>query len=406
MTEPNRKSASGSRLRRQPGRLALAVLFAVAPAFASEPGAAAPFVRNGEAGFVVSYIEYALAEDFAVNGACPDGSPLNLVEIHQLTPEGRRRPGETDADYMDRMRAAARELGTGPGGEDLCMHPEVAEPDPWFRTVEGSKVPVFGIDLDGASSAEDFPGIDGGSGIDNQWYRVVGCSRSYQSSGLSNGFNIAMLTGSWGILIGLEGVDDLRNDDEVTVHLYANADPIRLSPARNPLGFASYSPKTEPRYRATTTGRIVDGVLTTEPVDAGFQNETNSMYTERPLLDARLRVTIDENGRMSGYLAGYTPVEAIYDFAYAFRSGVKADGEPAPLRLRAGSANGAAFVLGHTCHGAYHALQAHADGHPDPDSGRYTSISTQYRIEAIPAFIVERGLPSVDLPGGDNGAAQ
>ncbi len=368
-------------------RTILAILVAILPVASA---AEAPFVRDGEAGFVVSYIEYALAEDFSANGACPNGSPMNLVEVHQLAPEGKQRPGEPDADYLERMRAAARRLGTSPDGQDLCMHPEAAARDPHYRTVEASNIPVYGIDLDGENGVGDFPGMDGGQGVDNQWYRVVGCNRSYQSSGQSNGFNIAMLTGSWGLLFRLEGIDDIRNDDEVTVHLFANADPIRLSPSREPLSYATYSPKPEPRYRATTTGRIVDGVLTTEPVDAGFQNETNSMYTERPLRDARLRVEIAEDGKLSGYLAGYTPVEAMYDLAFAFRSGVKASGELAPLRLRAGSANGAAFVLGHTCHGAYQALLAHADGHPDATTGAYTSISTQYRIEALPAFVVER----------------
>lgn len=372
-------------------RVFLALLLLTCPAISM---AEAPFVRNGEAGFVVSHIEYALAEDFTENGACPNGSPLNLVEIHQLTAEGKQRPGETEADYMDRMRLAARELGTSPDGQDLCMHPEAAAPDTHYRAVEASDIPVYGLDLDGANGPEDFPGLDGGSGIDNQWYRVVGCNRSYQSSGSSNLFNITMLTGSWGILFKLDGIDDIRNDDEVIVHLYANADPIRLSSSRDPLAYASYSPKQEPRYRATTTGKIVDGILTTVPVDAGFQNETNSMYTERVLRDARLQLAIAADGKLSGYLAGYTPVEAMYDMAFAFRSGVTAGGEPAPLRLRAGSANGAAFVLGHTCHGAYQALLANADGHPDSASGDFTSISTQYRIEALPAFIVEREIPA------------
>ncbi|MFV8816416.1 hypothetical protein [Haliea sp. E17] len=380
------RESGRDRLLRSAGRLVvLAAAAAVPPCtLSAEPG----FVRDGRAGFVVSYIEYALADDFSENGACPAGSPLNLVEIHQLTPQGQRRPGESDEDYLERMQQAARQLGTSADGQDLCMHPEVAAPDPHFKTVAGSAVPVWGIDLDGQSGAEDFPGKEGGEGVDNQWYRVVGCSRSYQSAGQSNGFNIAMLTGSWGILFALEGVDDIRNDDAVTVHLYANGDPIRLSPAREPLAFATYTAKPEPRYSATTTGKIVDGVLTSVPVDVVFQNETNSMYNERPLRAARLQVSIDDAGTARGYLAGYTPVEAVYDFAYAFRSGVKADGQLAPLPLRAGSANGAAFVLGHTCQGAYQALWANADAYPDPETGANTAISMQYRIEAIPAFVV------------------
>ncbi len=366
------------------------LLAALQVATTGSVAAQVPFVRDGEAGFVVSHIEFALAGEADEAAACPAGMSLNLQEIYALTPEGRRRPGESDEDYMERLKTAAGQLGTSADGRNLCEHPEVGDPDPNFHTVEGSSTPVYGLDLDGQASAEDFPGVEGGAGIDNQWYRVVGCSRSYQHSGLSNSFNIGMLTGSWGILVKLEGVDDIHNDDQVTVSLYANADPIRLSPTRMPLAYATYAATPDPRFRASTTGKIENGVLTTQPVDARFRNEVNSMYLERPLRDARLQVTLAEDGSVSGYLSGYTPVEAMYDMQFGFRNGVTRDGELAPARLRSGSANGAAFVLGHTCHGAYHALYANADGHPDPETGRYTSVSTQYRIEAVPAFVVER----------------
>lgn len=352
--------------------------------------AEAPFVRDGEAGFVVSHIEYGLSGDAAETGACPDGMSRNLQEIYALTPAGQRGAGESDKAYTGRLREAAQQLGTSASGQNLCMHPELGGPDPYFRTVAGSSMPVYGIDLDGENSADDFAGPDGATGIDNQWYRVVGCSRSWQPSGQSNGFNITMLTGSWGILIKLNEVDDFRNDDHVEVGLYANADPIRLSPAREPLDYASYAAMSDSRYRAVTTGKIEDGVLTTAPVDVQFHNEVNSMYLERPLRDARLQMTLSPEGELTGYLSGYTPVEAAYDMQYGYRNGRTVAGELAPERLRSGSANGAAFVLGHTCHGAYQALYRHADGHPDPETGQYTSISTQYRISAIPAFVLEQ----------------
>ena len=37
-----------------------------------------------------------------------------------------------------------------------------------------------------------------------------------------------------------------------------------------------------------------------------------------------------------------------------------------------------------------------ADGHRDPKTGQCTSISTQYRITAIPAFVVEVATHSVN----------
>lgn len=364
------------------------------------------FIRNGTMGMVVSFIEYALAPEADLATTCPNGMSLNFQEIYANTSEGKRRDDETDKAYIDRLRAAAKTLSTTASGLNSCMNPEATAPEPNFHTVTGSATPVLGIDLDDQNSAEDFPGVNGGMGIDNQWYRTVGCSRSFQPNGMSLTFNITMLTGSWGILLEFKDVDDLRNDDQITVGIYASADPIRLSPARKPLAYASYTPTDNDYFRATTTGRIENGVLTSEPTDVRLHSEVNSMLLERVLRDARLVLTLAEDGSASGYLAGYAPVESLYDMQFGYRNGRKADGSLAPLKLRSGSANGAAFVLGHTCHGVYHALYANADGHPDPETGAFTSISMQYRIETLPAFVMtaessDSPPPSVATIGGD-----
>jgi len=89
-------------------------------------------------------------------------------------------------------------------------------------------------------------------------------------------------------------------------------------------------------------------------------------------------------------------VEDLYSYKYGFRTGTDGTGKLAPLRLRAGSSIGQAFVLGHTCEGAYYALYDQADAYPDPETGRCTAISTQYVIEAIPAFVVEAATRSVN----------
>ena len=347
-----------------------------------------PYLRNGRAGFVVSDFTYAFAKDAAVTGACPAGMSKNIVEIYARTAAGRQHKGESKADYGARLQREAWALGTSADGRNFCMHPEAAAPDPYYQTVKGNGLEALGIDLDGTVSSNDFSNGRGDGGIDNQFYRVVGCNRSYQSSGLSNGFAIEMLSGSWGILISLDHVDDLQNDDDVDVGLYANADPIDVDANRKPLAYATYAMDRDPRFRATTKGKIRNGVLTTEPVDVRFHNIVNSLRLERPLQDARIQATLSADGTISGYLAGYTPVEAMYDLQFGFRNGKDGSGKPA-LQLASKSANGAAFVLGYTCQGAYQALLRYADGHPDPESGRYTSISTQYHFKAIPAFVVD-----------------
>ena len=41
------------------------------------------------------------------------------------------------------------------------------------------------------------------------------------------------------------------------------------------------------------------------------------------------------------------------------------------------------------CAGMYHAIQQVADGHPDPETGRCTSVSSAIHFEAVPAFVLE-----------------
>ncbi len=244
----------------------------------------------------------------------------------------------------------------------------------------------------GSCPHQDFTGTKGDQGIDNQFYRVVGCIKGYQPTGLANFFNIGQLTGSWGLVIRLTGVDDLNSDDAVNVSIFANGDPIRLSPQRDPLEYATYTVHAEPRFHASSSGKIVDGVLTTDAMDLRFPYDVNAMYLDRVLRDAQLQLAISADGHAEGFLAGYAPVEEQYDLEYGFRdarTSTSEDSERGPLRRRMLSAIGKSGAIGYTCEGIYSALHQHADGHYDPEQGACTSISTQYQIKAIPAFIID-----------------
>jgi len=359
-------------------------------------------------GFVVSHIAYALSKDASETGACPDGMTKgysNPGDVFVDHPELRQQEGELEDKYNRRVYGQAL---SDPSIKNLCLNPELGQPDPNFRTVTGKDVPADGIDLDaqdshikgkpvpGSGAHDDFRGLNGERGVDNQFYRLVGCSKSFQSTGQSNTYEIEMYTGSWGILLTLKGAGDLKNAKDVEVGIYANADPIQLSPTREALPNATYAAEQDPRFRATAHGRIVNGVLTTDPVDVRFHWIVNSIHLERPLKKARLRMTVTPDGGLDGILGGYTPVEELYDFQYGFRSGKDAKGDAAPLRLRAVSSVGQARVLGHTCNGAYYAMKQLADGDCDVKTGQCSSISTQYRIKAIPAFVVDTATHSVN----------
>jgi hypothetical protein len=358
------------------------------------------FMQGGTAGFVVSDIKYALGPDASETGACPDGMTKNASEIYIAERKVVQAQGESDEAFTKRVDQGSKPYLQTSDGENFCSFPELAEPDPHFKTIQRSDIKVRGINIDGRASLNDFLDAQGNRGIDNQFFRVVGCSRSFQSEGLSNHFVTTMKTGAWGITIQLSGLDDIKNDSEVEVVIAANADPIQLSAARDALPYATYARSQDPRFRAETTARLVDGVLTSDPVDMRFHKVVNSMILERPLQQARVVATLSEDGVLSGYLAGYTLVEQLYDLVYGYRSGKTSGGDPSPLRER--SANGTAYVLGHTCNGGYYALKEHADAFPDPETGLFTAISTQYEFSAIPAFIVDietKSLNSELTPG-------
>jgi hypothetical protein len=367
-------------------------------------------IQDGAAGFIVYGIGNAYARPGQINAMCPNGRSLGYRKIFQQTPEGQRREGESAADYETRMNAGASKLATV-NGQNLCSHPELGPADPNYRTMDATNVIAFGIDLDGQDSRrngrpapetcahDDFAGANGVRGIDNQMLRVLGCDgagEQYAAPDESgelprgeNGVSETMLQGSWGILISLRGVDNLQNDDSVEVGIYASADPIQLSPTKEPLLHASYAPDPDPHFRGQTHGRIVNGVLTTEPVNVRFHWLVAGMHLERPLDHARIQAKFNVSGGLEGYLAGYTPVEAMYNLNYGFRNAKDDAGQLVPPARTETLAVLGNDVMGRTCHGAYAALNRLADGDRDPHTGRCTSISTQYWIRAVPAFVID-----------------
>lgn len=125
------------------------------------------------------------------------------------------------------------------------------------------------------------------------------------------------------MLITLDGIDDVRNDNDVQAGIYAAADPIELSPNREPIPNASYAISQDPRYRSTTRGRIRNGVLTTDPADVRSYKVTNSIYSTRQLNRAVRRMTIAADGSLDGFLAGYSSVDNLDAVLHPRHSGVR-----------------------------------------------------------------------------------
>jgi hypothetical protein len=267
----------------------------------------------------------------------------------------------------------------GPHGENVCRNPE-AVPDPQMLTLAGDR--NDGLDLDGfqddkatspyTCAHKQYNGADGRVGVDNQVGRMHACLSGVREKGtLVPYFTQTMRNGMWSMLIDVSGVDDRHNDAEVTVDIYAGDDTMVKDPNGQVLSGASLTPKSDPMFHRQLQGAIRDGVLQTDVIDdlvipdIMLSNRLPPMRIERP----RLRLTLRDNGTAEGYLGGYI------------------DAKQYTVPQKSNNGEGEQYT-GVTCDGIYYAATKFADGGRDPATGQCHTLSTAFRIEAIPAFVV------------------
>jgi hypothetical protein len=337
---------------------------------------------NGVMGFAVEGFNPPVVFD---KSACPDGPVLRLREAYLTTlpqAEAARLRLEANKEEWDKRWQA---YAFGPSGANICTNPDMFD-RPLHRTVQSPN--AWGLDLDqGAADTcmhEEFTTPTGEKGIDNQEYRAMGCTLEWRGlDGLSNDQKTGMQqffnSGEWTQIILLKGVDNLVNDPQVEV-VYANtADRPTLDAQGKWLSGTSFTVDDKaPRARNVLRGRIVDGVLTTEPADIRLaatwgQGGARDLRGQRGQFDyrkARLRLTFQSDGSLTGMLGGYRPV---------------------PDTILSGMLGGAgtALVAGHDCAAEFKTLTALADGLKDPKTGKCRGISSAQQIRAIPAFITD-----------------
>lgn len=333
---------------------------------------------------------------------CPQGFEMTLEESYlaSLTPAQREwmlRP-ENAFEYG---HAWKNDYLAGSGGTNVCSNPKSFRSDPRRRPYRGvAGTEAYGLNLDGTTGGRatpktcahpKFEGLNGESLVDNQLYRVSGCSKLNRGTGRQS---VAYMTP---FVVELSGVDDLKNDDRVEVGVYSLADgEVSLKGADGfDVSYQTFTRTANARWRVTTTARIVDGVLTSEPIPVvrlsragGFgasrqTYEPNSPYFvragEHEYRDVRFRVTMNPDGTFSGVMANYRPIDNIYLSQY-------------------GGGRGTASTANNDCAAEYNTLAAFADGYPDPATGECTAISAAQNITGIPAFVV--------APSGEGVAAK
>jgi hypothetical protein len=346
-------------------------------------------------GFLITKFTHALYYDVDFNKVCPEGWMPDIKEgfLATLSPAERARlENPENADELGRR--FRNEFLDGEAGEDICANPDAFVNDPRHAPsnhTSRSRI-AYGLNLDGTSdghatgkscSHQKFSGPEGETGIDNQVFRAIGCSRMWRglSAEQKGGDQVQldqfyMQFGSYNYVLEISGITDMRNDD-VEVGIYSTEGKPILDASAKFLPNQTLNISSNPRWTNRAKGRIVNGVLTTEAIELLRLNHSypvsngNGMGLthEREFYGARLRLTFMVDGGLGGIMGAYqSPFEVLAQGRFG--------GRPE------------ASVLLSSCAVEYNTMAALADGYPDPQTGKCTKISLAYEVQAIPAYLI------------------
>lgn len=373
--------------------LVAAALLAVGPMSGSSPavGEAMPTAlpkppADGVMGFVVSEFVSPIIPG---KDACPQGPALKLRDAYVagLAPAERerllRKENEKELERLWKLSAF------GPNDTNVCSQPDMFD-KPMLRTVQSPM--AWGLDLDGdkgkgaagadGCAQQDFTSPTGEKGVDNQEYRAQGCKLEWRGvDGMPSDQAVGMkqfhVSGEWTQVLLLKGVDSLQNDDDVEV-IYANTpDRPFVDGKGNFLRGATFTiSEAPPRHRNVLRGKIVGGVLTTEPKDIALtqtwgQGGARDIRGNRGIWDfrkGRLKLTFQPDGSLRGLVGGYRPV---FDLI---------------ISPSLGSA-GSPLVAGIDCAAELKTIRKLADGLRNPKTGQCEGISSAMQVSAVPAFV-------------------
>ena len=332
--------------------------------------ALAPAALAESRGYAISLIYTASYSD---KDNCPRGGnggpPEMKMRILQSRGYSKEQAFKIVAnDDVDEhgQRINFRDRGTMNGEPANVQNFPLSYPDPQVETVQGRY--AYGFNLDGKVDGNSFEDPETGEkGVDNQMWRVLGCFSNYMVRRPVIPYNESIVWDTamdsmpaW--LVSITG-EDLSKDGEVTV-TFDRALNILMRDAKGAvLPGSSYTVDTDPRSHSVFKGQLKNGQITVDAANFFMQGESQ-FYAVLRLANAKVRLTLNPNGTVSGVLGGYQPWRDYYYY----------------LAIR-GENDGLVDLPG-----AYYAMRRLADADPDPTTGENRAISAAYYIEAAPVF--------------------
>src|SRR5215469_6786050 len=371
----------------------------LAPALASA-AAGAPWSR----GFVVSTYGFAFhygsrpgAAESDPGADCPKGDAFHFLDEASMRQVLEQQPWRSKLEIDNIIKPPGIEQARLPTyvrfyvwgravsyrgwrkGIETYVNP-FAAPDPGQPEVTG-KI-SDGFNLDGKIKANDFVSPDGERGIDNALYRAWGCDPAYRgpaTATLDLRENTQMREGLYTVVIRVSGNQDPQNDDAATLEIGYSPDKIVKDAGGNVAPRYSYRIVKSAEY-TKVKARIRDGVVETEQVDEVHAPRIGWFYDQMGDADfhkGRVRLKIGADGNATGLVGGYRDwrdllAENTFSQTGA-EQGIRDHEDAVSL---------------------YYAVKRNADGMPDAKTGRNMGISMAYRIEAVPAHVVDPAKPA------------
>jgi len=269
----------------------------------------------------------------------------------------------------------------GPNKENVYENP-TSIADPGLLLVEGKIAEGFNLDNNPNTG---FTGVNGEKGVDNIFYKLAGCTDWYRGKPQEANTNLRSnreMQPFMTLVVVMSGEKDPMNDDNAQIGIYTSRDLA----AKDPTGefAADYSFRIDPNDQSIFKAKITNGVV--EAVDrpkirVRYSTRRNPSRTMTEFYQSKIRWEIRPDGSVSGLIGGYRDWRQLY-----LEMNVSSNIVPAAQTEN----------LGHfSLPGMFYAMRREADGLPDPVTGKNRGISSVYRVNMIPAFVIA---PEGDRP--------
>lgn len=348
---------------------AVVAVLAFAPAVLADEA-----LQDGKIGYVLTNKNWATYQTPDGKAECPNG--LN---------DGPRE--QFDKLYpRDQKHTVA---GTWLEREGEVWLPDLLAEKPGLTFYEAQGKIAIGLDLDGKNKPGDFVSPDGRvSGIDNRIYRVFGCVGNYRGPDGSYRHFVEsyMQKDNYNrIMMELSSVDNLVNDPDVTVTLYRGRDDLLLDSAGKFIAGGTQRVDTQwgREFVKTTHGKIVDGVLTTTPMDITYPESLNRGAPKQFVRDWRVELRVSTDGA-EGLMGGYLDIARLHNnLGQNWGTHYRSYGQE-------------------SISSEYRAMLRNADAYPDKD-GHNAFISSAWEIKFKQVFVIHPN-PAVAQAGPREGA--